>query len=269
MADKKEKTIDDFFNKDLANNIDKSFSNYKKWEDSDDLGKKRDHFFKSWYENIYLGAEKAIEDVAGGLDKELDESKHGEKLREKFADMMLGYLKKSMSIYGDKSDDALEFHELLDTIEKQKLKGRELFNAISNFYDQHTGFRTRDGRHPFLDNFASLDQILTSALVSKNKGRELLGILQSQHDLHKQGAEGNYKNTVFREHTKDFHPAKIRLYLRKGLLPQYDAEIENHGLFSTTSPMQGYNVWKGLKHGERVDYKQRGIKYTPIQQRES
>lgn len=267
MADKKkEKSIDDFFNNEMAKRVEDSFSDYHKWRESDDLSQKRRHIFNTWHSDIYQKAEKAIEEVAGGLDKKLNPEKHGEKLHEKFANIILGYLGKAL--YHE--HDNIEFEELKERIKEQGLKGKELFQEVSRFYNHHTGADER-GRGSTRD-YINLPALLESSLQKNMSGEEVLGLLQDQHIHHVKGAEIAYDQKMWEQKVdQKVHPTETRMYLRKKIMPQYEAKISNKAMFHSLDKENSYNLWQGLTKGKQtshdgrtINYEQLGVDYKPL-----
>ena len=268
----KDKSLDDYLTSDMAKRVEKSFADYHKWEESGDHDKMGNHLYDTWFNDVYKRAEKDIKEVTGDLEKELDPNKHGDKLHEKFADILLNYLGKAVHYDHDK----IEFEELKERLDEQGLKGKERFQEVARFYNQHTGFNERTGRGPTRD-YMSMPALLESMIENKKKGHELLTALRGQHREHSMAAQAVYRGKKWEELVGDkVRDPEARLYIRKKVLPKYGGKLKDARKFHQAEADDTYSIWRGLTKGKLQDMEGKplnldekyGIEYTPVEKPE-
>lgn len=257
--DEKKKEITDisdiFDDKELKPIID-GFEKFKEYEDKKELPKIKNELYKTWEDGYQTKLKdplaKRFKDN-GGLTKKLGIEDEGI-LKEVAHDFFLEYIEKS-SNHTSKEDKA-RFVEFKNHLKEAKAEGKDAYDLSSNIYHNTIGIDRR--------NKNSMDKLIKQAINSKMTGAEFLNLLQEKAKIEHVGSHHNkITNYHFVKQVGQHEDVKYRAAIGK-MMKDYNANIENHGLFNEIGAGESYAMWKGFKHGDAVDYKGFGVDYKPI-----
>ncbi len=263
MADKKKESNDvpdAFDNKELEGII-KGFGEYKKIEDKKEFPNLELNLAKSWEDsyqnNLKEKLEKKFKDK-GGLAKKLEQQDESD-LKEVAHDFFMEYLENAHK-HTNHDIEKGYLNRLKNLIKEQKTKGKDAYSLSSSIYHNLLGLRENDKEH--------MDNIINSAIAQHMTGAEFLNYLQNEIKgehvgRHRQRVE----RAEFEKKVGNHDPIKYQAAVEK-FMKNYDAKVDNHGLFMRVNPQKAYQIWKNLEHGsefgEKFDYESVGVKYKPI-----
>jgi hypothetical protein len=257
MADKKPKDITDLLDSKELLSLEKKFDSYHKHEESKENEAVLHHLNRSW-DDLYKNLSDDMIKTVGGVTKKLD-VKHEDKLLDLAGKHLISYLEQATAKMS--KEHHVQFKETEEYIKKKGLKGQKLLDAVEGFYNQHIG--GGGGRRG--ENESPIGGIIKTAISQKLTLGEFFAAFKGLQEDHVGGALRQNSNYHMNKHFGQVDPVVARMYARKHLLPDYDANIEDHEQFSHLSTNNIYNMWKGFRHADWGKSKQKdyGVKYAP------
>ena len=258
MADKKKESndISDVFDDKELQGIIKGFGDFKKYEDEKKLPEIKSNLYKTWEDsyqnNLKDKLAKKFKDE-GGLKKKLDQKDEGV-LKEVAHDFFIDYLKNATK-HSSSEEEEGRLKELQNQLKQLKAEGKDAYQHSSNLYHTTLGVKQQDKTH--------MDNVIQKAMDENMTGAEFLNLLQEEvKGKHVGSHQQRIYSTEFTKRVGHHEDIKYRAAINK-MMKEYKASVDNHGTFKEVGPGESYALYKGFKHGEPVDFKGMGVKYTP------